>query len=57
MIKNLIIKINAIEWLLSLLFVAPAPSRYITGEDGLKRLQTVRLDDNSIVNDNGTDKQ
>ena len=57
MIKILIIKINAIEWLLSLLFVAPAPSRYITGEDGLKRLQTVRLDDNSIVNDNGTDKQ
>ena len=31
--------------------LAVFPSRYIVGEDGLRRLQTVRLDDKRVASD------
>ena len=30
-------------------FQYPFPNRYVVGEDGLRRLQTVRLDDNNVA--------
>lgn len=31
------------------MFILTTPNRYVAGSDGLKRLQTVRIDDENII--------